>query len=100
MQGGRLQIVDGIDGRVSRHEHPHDIEMALLACPMQRSIVVTITLVHISVIVYILKQRIQITLRIAVKGQAAKESRRSLVVGSETSNGNKFKAFNFDTLKV
>lgn len=60
---------------------------------MQGGIVVTIALVDVSVIVYILKQRIQITLQIAVERHVVKESRHSLVVGSETSIRNKLKAF-------
>ncbi len=62
VEGGGLQVVDGVNGRVSRHEHAHDVEVALLARPVERRVVVAIPLVHVPVVVDVLQQRVQITL--------------------------------------
>lgn len=62
MEGGGLQVVDGVNGRVSRHEYAHDVEVALLACPVERCVVVAIPLVHVSVVVDVLQQRVQVAL--------------------------------------
>ena len=62
VEGGRLQVVDRVDRRVSRHEHAHDVEVALLARPVEGRVVVAIPLVHVSVVVDVLQQRVQIAL--------------------------------------
>lgn len=62
VEGGGLQVVDGVDRRVSRHEHTHDVEVALLASPVKRRVVVSVALVDISVVVDVLQQCIQIAL--------------------------------------
>lgn len=81
MQRGRLQVVDGIDRRIPRHEHPHNVEMALLAGPVEGGVVVAVALVDVSVVVDVLQQRVQVALR---KGFRKKEGR-----GDYDSDSNK-----------
>lgn len=58
VEGSRLQVVHRVHRRVPRHQHPYDIEVALLAGPVQRRVVVSVPLVHITVVVDVLQQRI------------------------------------------
>ena len=64
----RLQVVHRIHRRIPRHQHSHDVEMALLASPMQGRVVVPVTLVHVSIVVDVLKQGVQIALKCCVGG--------------------------------
>lgn len=66
-----LQVVDRVDRRIPRHEHAHDVEMALLARPVQRCVVVPVTLVYVSVVVDVLQQRVKVALQRNVRARVS-----------------------------